>query len=152
MKYTCVRRLQFCAGHRVYKHESKCANIHGHNYVLYIHARPIKGLDPIGRVIDFSVLKKWMGDWIDEHWDHGFIYYNNDPELKKLFAIYQGNVPVYGALYEHKNYVLYSNPTAENMAAHLLNDICPDLFHDTQIEVYKIVLWETENCFVEVEL
>ena len=144
MKYTCTRRIQFCAGHRVYKHESKCANIHGHNYVLYIHARPIKGLDPIGRVIDFSILKKWMGDWIDEHWDHGFIFFNQDAALKKLF-----NDVVFIL---HKSYILYANPTAENMAAHLLNDICPDLFHDTQIEVYKIVLWETENCFVEVEL
>lgn len=143
MKYTCTRRLQFCAGHRVYKHESKCANIHGHNYVLYIHARPIKGLDPIGRVIDFSILKKWMGDWIDEHWDHGFIYFNEDTEMENIFFAHG---------YRHKSYILHTNPTAENMAAHLLNDICPDLFHDTQIEVYKIVLWETENCFVEVEL
>ena len=27
-----VRQLTFCAGHRLYRHESKCAFFHGHNY------------------------------------------------------------------------------------------------------------------------
>ena len=39
MKLTCTRRLQFCAGHRVYGHESKCANVHGHNLAVFDHPK-----------------------------------------------------------------------------------------------------------------
>ena len=27
-----IRQLKFCAGHRLYRHESRCAFFHGHNY------------------------------------------------------------------------------------------------------------------------
>src|SRR5262249_14498003 len=53
---TCTRLLQFDAGHRVYQHEGKCANLHGHRYTAEITAQA-EALDKIGRVIDFSVLK-----------------------------------------------------------------------------------------------
>lgn len=32
-KVRAVRRIQFCAGHRVRNHESKCKNIHGHKHL-----------------------------------------------------------------------------------------------------------------------
>ncbi len=68
---TCTRRIQFCCGHRVHRHEGKCANLHGHNYVLFVTAQG--SLDSVGRVIDFSVLKERIGGWIDQNWDHGFV-------------------------------------------------------------------------------
>lgn len=143
---TATRRLQFCAGHRVYKHESKCANMHGHNYVLHFSARVREQhnpqLDSLGRVIDFSVMKDKLGSWIESVWDHGFIYFKEDKNLRNLF---QG-----GLLSLHKHYELPTNPTAENMAQYLLEEVCPVLFADTDIEVFKIVLHETENCSVEV--
>ena len=37
-------------GHRVYRHESKCAHLHGHNY--RIHFTVTGRLDSLGRVID----------------------------------------------------------------------------------------------------
>lgn len=36
---SCTRRLTFAAGHRVWKHEGKCAHPHGHNYVVEVTAR-----------------------------------------------------------------------------------------------------------------
>ena len=157
-KFTAVRRLQFCAGHRVHKHESKCNNMHGHNYVIYFHARAsetmaILGgeLDKLGRVIDFSVLKAKMNNWIQTHWDHGFIYYENDIELDRIFKVRDGEL-MSGDLSTHKSYKMPYNPTAENMAYYLLHKICPKEFKDTDVEIYKIVLWETENCFAEVSL
>jgi len=131
----CVRRLQFCAGHRVYRHESRCAHPHGHNYVAFFHARAPE-LDAIGRVIDFSVLKQNMGWWIDKNWDHGFIYYEGDPEMAALFESS-----------DFKNYYMPCNPTAENMAKYLVEQICPDLMRGTGVEIYKVVIWETENCY-----
>ena len=137
---TCTRRLQFCAGHRVMGHENKCANLHGHNYVVFITAKA-DDLDSLGRVIDFSVIKSKVGNWIEQYWDHGMVLYEQDVEtieaIRKL---------------DTKLYPLPYNPTAENMAKWLLFDICPRLFKDTGVVVTKIVLWETENCYAEVTL
>lgn len=138
----CTRRLQFCCGHRVVEHESKCRNLHGHNYVAYFHARRADDtLDALGRVIDFSVLKERIGGWIDEHWDHGLVLWDADPMLASL-PFEDGQ----------KVHHLFANPTAENMALYLLYDVCPDVLRGTGIEVDKVVLWETENCFAEASL
>ena len=135
-----TRRIQFCSGHRVLNHESKCANAHGHNYVLYIYAE-CDQLDTIGRVIDFSVLKEKMGKWIDDNWDHTFLIYEKDKELLFVKNYLQSNKQVF---------ICNFNPTAENMANFLLHDVCPKLFDGDGIKISKVVLYETENCFVEV--
>lgn len=142
MSVTAVRRLQFCSGHRVFRHESKCRHLHGHNYVIFLHAQADHELDELGRVIDFGVLKERFGSWIDANWDHGFIVYGQDAEALSLLK----------ALPEQKIYELGTNPTAENMALHILNDIAPGLLGDTGVTITKVVLWETENCCAEVSL
>lgn len=135
-----TRRFQFCAGHRVYQHESKCNNPHGHNYVLLVTVTGPR-LDSLGRVIDFSVIKERVGSWIDLNWDHGFIYYGGDPLLCELYS---------NQLITFKSYRLGYNPTAENMALHLMQDILPRLFKGTEIIPTKVLLYETENCSAEV--
>jgi len=139
-KITAVRRLQFCSGHRVYRHESKCAHLHGHNYVVFFHARADQGLDDLGRVIDFAVLKQQFTRWIDENWDHGFILWEQDVEA----------IAAMSALDKQKLFLLPNNPTAENMALHLLDVVAPMVLEGTGVQLTKVVLWETENCFVEV--
>ncbi len=144
---TCTRRLQFCAGHRVMGHETKCAHLHGHNYVLRVTATMGgcgRTTDNIGRVIDFSVLKEKLGGWIDKWWDHGFILYDRDALAIKLmdgFAPHAGD-----QLGTQKLYLMAENPTAENMAEFLLTKICPELFRGLGIEVVHISIDETENC------
>ena len=44
-------------GHRVWKHESKCNHLHGHNYRIHFHCEA-NSLDDIGRVIDFAIIKE----------------------------------------------------------------------------------------------
>lgn len=139
-----VRRVQFCAGHRVPGHENKCAHIHGHNYVAYFHARAAE-LDSVGRVIDFSVLKERLGGWIDKHWDHGFIAMDGDYDAVHAVAPFTPRLGV-----EQKLFLLSNSPTAENMASYLLNVVCEQELRGTGVRVDKVVLWETENCFVEV--
>ena len=141
MMLTAARKIHFAYGHRVWKHESKCKYFHGHNGVVWIYARSPE-LDSLGRVIDFSVLKEKVGGWIDEHWDHGFIYNVDDVETRTILK----------SLKEKKIYALAGNPTAENMANYLLRDVCPKVLFNTGVEVYKIVFYETENCFAEVSL
>ena len=86
---TITRRLEFDAGHRVFGHESKCATLHGHRYVVEVTAQAAK-LDSVGRVIDFSVLKERIGAWLDEKWDHNVIVFEQD-EAKKFLAIARGD-------------------------------------------------------------
>jgi 6-pyruvoyltetrahydropterin/6-carboxytetrahydropterin synthase len=141
-KIQCVRRIQFCSGHRVHNHESKCATIHGHNYVAFFHAEAPE-LDSIGRVIDFSVLKEKIGGWIDFHWDHAFLVSNEDTKSILLLGQVPGKKPLV---------VCSFNPTAENMADYLLRTICPLVLDGTDVTITKVVLWETENCFCSAEL
>lgn len=137
-----VRRVQFCAGHRVMGHEGKCAHLHGHNYVVFFHAEA-EALDGIGRVIDFSVLKEQLGGWVDANWDHGFVFFEQDEEVRSLFD---------GAMAHHKHFALPTNPTAENMGDYLLHTVGPEQLKGTGVRLVKVVVWETENCFAEVSL
>ncbi len=140
----CTRRLQFCCGHRVMRHESKCAHLHGHNYVAFFTASA--QLDDVGRVIDFSVIKERVGGWIDEFWDHGFVLNEEDEGAIQSVSNFAPKDEV-----EQKLYLMPKNPTAENMAEHLLNDICPSLFAETGVEITKVRIWETENCYADAE-
>ena len=137
-----VRRIQFAAGHRVFQHESKCRNLHGHNYVAFFHARAESGLDAIGRVIDFSVLKQRLGGWVDENWDHGFLVWEKDAEALEAVRRVPGQ----------KVYVTKRNPTAENMALELLHEVGPRVLAGTGVMLTRVVLWETENCYAEVQV
>lgn len=141
-KQTCTRRIQFCCGHRVKNHESKCAHLHGHNYVIEIEA-DADALDSIGRVIDFSVLKAKIGGWIETHWDHGFVLWNNDDEA--IGAMREFGLRM-GGSFMQKLFLMPYNPTAENMAKFLLEVICPEQLAGTGVRVVSVVVHETENC------
>lgn len=140
MKTSCVRIIKFDAGHRVVNHESKCRTLHGHEYKAEIYASADE-LDSLGRVIDFSVIKNVVGSWVDAHWDHNMIIWENDPNLVLLNQCDGLKLP----------YITTFNPTAENLAAFLLT-IANDLLEKTGVKVTKIRLWETSNCYVEVTL
>ncbi len=137
---TAVRRVQFCAGHRVLGHEGRCSNLHGHNYVVFFHAAA-DSLDEVGRVVDFGVLKQALGGWVDEHWDHGFIFGVDDGEVA---AVYRER------LAGQKHFALPWNPTAENMARYLLEVVGPQQLQGTGVRLVRVALWETENCLAEV--
>lgn len=141
-KVECIRKLTFCAGHRVLGHENKCANAHGHNYSVFIHAQADQ-LDNLGRVIDFSILKQEIGTWLDTFWDHTFIIYEKDTELIACRNVLEENKEIF---------ITNFNPTAENLALYLLNEVCPKLLDGKGVVVTKIELHETENCKVIVEI
>lgn len=136
-----TRRLQYAIGHRVFRHESKCARLHGHNYVFLLTAQAPE-LDALGRVIDFGVLKGRFAPWLEAHWDHGFLLWEGDDSA--IAAV--RSVP------DHKLALLPKNPTAENMALHLLHVVGPDLLKDTHVRLVKVGIWETENCYAEASL
>lgn len=136
---TITRRLEFDAGHRVFNHEGKCANLHGHRYVVEIVATAPQ-LDSLGRVIDFSILKGTIGQWIDDNWDHTTILFNKDEQAIQAVRWIVQNKAVFVSTF---------NPTAENMAEFLLREICPQLLAGTQVVVTKVIVHETPNCKAE---
>lgn len=138
---TAVRRVQFCAGHRLWRHEGACAHLHGHNYVVFFHVTA-EQIDEVGRVVDFSVLKERLGGWICRNWDHGFICHREDEDALKAMAAIPGQ----------KVYAMDRNPTAENLADHLLRTVGPEQLAGTGVQLVKVVLWETENCCAEAVL
>jgi 6-pyruvoyltetrahydropterin/6-carboxytetrahydropterin synthase len=138
MKIECVRILKFDAGHRVVNHESKCRTLHGHEYKAEVFCFA-KELDSLGRIVDFSVIKEKLGAWIDNNLDHNMIIFDEDPNLQWLEKCDGLKNP----------YVTPFNPTAENLAAHIL-DIGNQLLKSSGVVISKIKLWETSNCYVEV--
>jgi len=135
------RRIQFCAGHRVMGHENKCAGLHGHNYEAVFHATSDK-LDPLGRVIDFGVLKEKLGTWIDDNWDHAMILFEKDEEA----------IQAVKDLSSQRLFLLPYNPTAENMALYLLEEVSPKVLADSEVTIVRVTLKETPNCSAEVSL
>lgn len=137
---TCTRKLHFDSAHRVVNHESKCKMLHGHRYVVEVSFIANNGLDELGRVIDFSVVKEKLKTWIDENWDHNTILWEKDVSLGGLIE----------KELSQKIFYLPHNPTAENMAVYLLEEICPKLFAGENVKCIKIKLSETPNCYAEV--
>lgn len=137
---TVTRRLEFDAAHRILNHESKCKNLHGHRYALEA-TFAAQDLDDLGRVIDFGVIRKLLGDWIDANLDHNTILFIKDKSLGDKIAAETGQ----------KIYYLDENPTAENIAKHLLEEICPKIFAGKNVVCTELKLYETPNCFVNVK-
>lgn len=137
----CTRRIEFDAAHRVLEHESKCKNLHGHRYAIEA-SFTADGLDALGRVVDFSVIRERLGKWVDENWDHTTILFERDKELGEAISDVTGQ----------KIFYLPANPTAENMASYLLEKICPALFSDLNITCVSVKLQETPNCSVVVQV
>lgn len=180
------RYHDICAGHRVVGHESKCRHLHGHNYRIHFYCqgeqkRPkqpefigdvgvlpseneIIGLDDLGRVIDFSVIKERLCMWLENEWDHKFLAWKEDTlvtAMSAMVAHLEDGDAVFGCTSNGKQekenmegsivWVPF-NPTAENMAHHLLRVVGPAQLEGTGVTLVKVIIEETAKCAVTVEL
>ena len=68
--------------HRQFRHEGRCAFIHGHNWAIEIEFACTK-LDERGFVVDFGGLG-FLKKWIDENLDHACLFAEADPERAAL--------------------------------------------------------------------
>lgn len=138
---SCTRKIPFDSAHRLLKHESNCKYLHGHRYVCEATFEAPK-MDELGRVIDFSKIKIILGEWIKKELDHNTILSKQDQMLAQSIEEHTGK----------KVYLLDHNPTAENIALHLLHDICPKIFKNHPAKCTRLRLHESENNYVEVSL
>jgi 6-pyruvoyltetrahydropterin/6-carboxytetrahydropterin synthase len=130
--WKCIRRLEFDYGHRLLNHESKCAHAHGHRGVAEIECTSFS-LDKAGRVIDFGDIKRIVGGWIDEKWDHAFLANAQD---RAMIDFLQRQAQRY--------YLFDFEPSAENMARYLLWK-SQELLAPRGIRVSRVRFWETPN-------
>lgn len=136
---TVTRRLEFDAAHRVLGHEGKCKNLHGHRYVAEIKVWA-NGLDTLGRVIDFSVIKEKVGKWIDERWDHNVLLNSSDPIAHHISMLENEDKSPY--LFMSKN------PTAENIAKELY-EVASHILKSDIIQIKRVRIYETPNCWAD---
>lgn len=156
MNYQVTKIIEFDAGHRVFGHEGKCNALHGHRYKAEITCESLAAdpLDDVSRVIDFSVIKREVGGWIDKHWDHTFILNSLDPlaiacEFPETVISHGHGLRMKDVLQNTQPYILHEeNPTAEVMAR-VLWRIAGNILSRFSITVRKVRLWETPSCHAE---
>lgn len=107
--FTVIKRMEVSASHKLsLPYQSKCTNLHGHNWIITVYCRS-KELNPEGMVVDFTRIK----EVVMQNLDH-----------------------------RNLNEVLPFNPTAENMARW----ICDQIQH-----CYKVEVQESEGNLVVYE-
>lgn len=101
--YYVSKRMEVAGAHNLtLDYESKCTNLHGHNWIITVYCKS-KVLDENGMVIDFKHIKNLISDKLD---------------------------------HKYLNEVVDFNPTAENMAKWICDEVpfC-----------YKVTVQESEG-------
>jgi len=107
----------FAAGHALRNYHGKCENVHGHNYRCQVTLQGAE-LDSIGLLVDFVELKKVVHGVLDRM-DHQWL--NEFPPFDVL------------------------NPSAENMAKYIFDEVSVGLKSRDGVRVGSIRLWETDT-------
>lgn len=134
-----IRYHDISCGHRVVGHEGKCQHLHGHNYRIHFKVEA-ESLDPLGRVVDFSVIKATLCEWLETEWDHKMLLWVNDPLLPGIQALDASVV------------IVPFNPTAENLGDYLLYSVAPKLLRGLPVRCVAVQIDETRKCSAIVEI
>ena len=89
--YFVRKRLEIAAAHSLsLNYDSKCTNLHGHNWIMTIYCRAEK-LNENGMVVDFSHIK----DMLNEKMDHKILnkVFDFNPTAENLARWVVENVP-----------------------------------------------------------
>lgn len=130
-----TKTLRFCAAHRLLDYNGPCGNLHGHNYRVDITLMLLDDMIRHDMVVDFTDVKKIVGKFLNEHWDHALMLNRQDPLVKIL-----GQEKLKVVLFE-------GNPTAENMARFLMGHFAEAFDHLTCATVVRVRVWETEDSY-----
>jgi len=137
---TAERYHDISCGHRVVGHENKCRFLHGHNYRITFILSSLE-LDMVGRVLDFGVIKSLLCEWLETEWDHKMLIWEHDPMRTDLMKISPESVRL-----------VPFNPTAENMAKYLCEEIAPDQLAGTGTVLVKCTVSETRKCSASYDI
>ena len=144
---TITRKLEFDAGHRIPDHNSQCRNLHGHRYVLEItltgQVVDHDGQADNGMIMDFSDVKNLARENLVDVWDHAFLVYDKDEQVKDFLNSLPG----------HKTVVLNRVPTAENLVAiafEILDPLYTERFGN-HLKLRKLRLYETPTSWADCD-
>lgn len=138
---TAERYHDICCGHRVVGHENKCKHLHGHNYRFHFKIASTQDLDHIGRVVDFSVIKSTLCQWLEDNFDHKFLIWEHDPYLADIKKISPESL-----------YITSFNPTAENIAKYICEEVAIDCLSGTGCVLVECKIEETRKCSVTYKI
>lgn len=81
-----TKRFETDTAHRLQHHPGLCRNLHGHRYAFEVTLRYGVGqaLGVSGMVVDFGEIKRTIGAWIAETFDHALVLEHNDPIVEAL--------------------------------------------------------------------
>lgn len=153
MKTQIERYHDISVGHRVVGHENKCRHLHGHNYRVHFTCELEDGytLDQVGRVIDFSDVKERLCMWLESHWDHKFLVWNQDPVFCDIIHFMDTGNDSLNILVDSIVWLDF-NPTAENLARYLVEVIGPIQLLGTHVKLVKVKIEETSKCSASFEI
>ena len=156
MKQTAERYHDISTGHRVVGHENKCRHLHGHNYRIHFVCEAGE-LDTVGRVIDFGVIKEKLCMWVENNWDHKFLAWTEDDVMDRASDAMAHEFHVKGDIgsedfFNGSLVFVPFNPTAENMAQHLVEVIGPQQLAGTGVTLVSVRIEETAKCSVSYEV
>lgn len=108
--YKAIKRIEISAAHRLtLDYESKCTNLHGHNWIIDVYLQS-ETLNQNGMVMDFTLIK----EKIQNKFDHKVI-----------------------------NEVVDFNPTAENLAKYICDELAPFCYRvDVQESLDNTAVYE----------
>ena len=86
--------------------------------------------DAVGRVVDFSLIKRRLLGWLDDHWDHAFLVWEDDANALAAIRLVEPT----------KYFLLPWNPTAENMARYLLEVVAPHVLDDLGVVALRVAV------------
>jgi 6-pyruvoyltetrahydropterin/6-carboxytetrahydropterin synthase len=136
------RKVEIDTGHRLYHHDWKCKNPHGHRYKIELTVGGLVNEEMM--IADFGKLKDLMWDVLDEDIDHGMLLNEKDEEFIQLCQE-KG--------WRHRT--MKGDPTVENIADWLFDQF--EEKANDEMEMYRarwrilsLKVWETPNCSVEV--
>jgi 6-pyruvoyltetrahydropterin/6-carboxytetrahydropterin synthase len=129
MTYRVTTEIDFSYGHRLLDYDGKCAHPHGHNGRVQIELES-EALDSIGMAVDFTVVKRVVQQWVNEHIDHKMVLRKDDPLLRPLHELGE---PVY---------VMDQNPTAEGLA-----QLIYDVAAKEGLPVTTVRFWESPTSY-----
>jgi 6-pyruvoyltetrahydropterin/6-carboxytetrahydropterin synthase len=98
--------------------------LHGHNATAVIRLESDK-LDELGMVCDFSDIGDFVKSWIDRTLDHNMLLHEADPVLPGLQAAGE------------RIYVMQANPTAENIAKLIFDQVSSAGFPVVEVSIYE---------------
>jgi 6-pyruvoyltetrahydropterin/6-carboxytetrahydropterin synthase len=137
---TATRYHEIDCGHRVVGQGGRCEHLHGHRYTIHFTCEADE-LNAIGMVIDFGVMKARLCQWLEDHWDHRLLLWEEDPFRPAIEAVSPESVVV-----------VPFNPTAENLAEHLLTVVGPAQLAGTGVALIRCTVEETRKCSATAEL